>query len=81
MCEKATAQIGSLILTPTERPGVVVKILYGARGDVTRALIRYLDSTNAEDEVRLPLGAFRILGHLSTARKILLKETNLSYEK
>ena len=78
MCDKESAQIGSLILTPTSRPGVVVKILYGARGDITRALIRYLDSTNAEDEVRLPLGAFRVLGHLRTARKILQREAKLS---
>ena len=69
MCE--SIEKGSLVMTPTGRPGIVEKIVYGERGDIPRAIIKYLDSENIEEEVRLPMDKFKTVGDIETARAVV----------
>ena len=62
---------GSLVMTPSGRPGLITKIVFGERGDLTRAQIKYLDSVSADEEVTLPLDSFKQVGNLKTARAVV----------
>lgn len=46
-------KIGSIVRTPTGRPGVVVDVSFGARGDLPRVAVRYLDVMREIDGVLL----------------------------
>lgn len=39
---------GSFVVTPSGRVGVIVAFTYGARGDLPRAAVRYMDRINDE---------------------------------
>lgn len=41
--------IGCLVLTPVGRPARVIKHIFGARGDLPRCLVRYVDSPRKEE--------------------------------
>lgn len=49
--------VGSFVVTPSGRVGVIVAFTYGARGDLPRAAVRYMDRIN--DEVPLQLKLLR----------------------
>lgn len=47
--------VGDLVRTPTGRPGVIVGFTYGARGDLPRASVRYLDKISEEVPLQVKL--------------------------
>ena len=46
-------KVGAVVRTPTGRPGLVIGMFFGARGDLPRASVRYLDVVSESDGVAL----------------------------
>lgn len=46
-------KVGAIVRTPTGRPGLVIGMFFGARGDLPRASVRYLDVVSESDGVAL----------------------------
>ena len=67
--------VGSFVVTPSGRVGVIVAFTYGARGDLPRAAVRYMDRIN--DEVPLQLKLLRTMP-TSKSKKPKKKPAQLS---
>lgn len=55
--------IGSLVMTPTGRIGVIIKHIWGDRdnGDFPRCLVRYFDSVDRRECARLQPNFLRLM--------------------